>query len=475
MTDLLFYDTEATDADKRHGQITQFGGIRTNMEMKVLSTMDIRVRPLPWVVVTPEALNVTGMEVADLFCEEAVPEFEAAHVIQKFLDPGYVQERIFVTYFGIDFDDELIRRTLFRNLQHPYATSGKKSSRVDMLSGVRLVHHFQPGCLETVFDEEKQRLSWRLEKICPANGIELKAHDALGDSFGLMDLTRLVRERAPWAWETLVRCGNASRVEEMMKQASAGDEPLFMFTHFGKPDVVPCFPVATDGKRKHLLADLRSEEYPEDMEAAALVMNKAGTPFPIMKSNLSPVFVNPEQALKLHDFDMAALSEKIRKIKHNQRIGDVAVEMVRRNDFKVPPDQTSEEKIYSGFIEGEDKHRMKRFLETGSWQERAEMWFDDDRLKDFSARIVLDALYNGEIVLERHITQELEQRCGEALSRPFAGTDARWATLASVMERDPPQDWIEWATDFYCLEADWGADDEPREEETVGNQMGLPF
>lgn len=474
MTDLLFYDTEATDADKRHGQITQFGGLRTNMDMKVLSTMDLRVRPLPWVVVTPEALAVTGMEISELFSPEAVPEFEAAHEIQKFLNPGYTQERVFVTFFGIDFDDELIRRTLFRNLQHPYPTSGKKSSRVDMLSGIRVAHHFQPGVIETVFDEEKQRLSWRLEKICPANGIELRAHDALGDSYGLMELTRLVRERAPWVWDTLVKCGNPARVDEMMKVAASKDEPLFMFTHFGKPDVVPCFPLATDGRRKHVLADLRAEEYPCDMDSASLVINKAGTPFPIMKSNLSPIFVSPEQALKIHDFDMAALSEKIRNIKSSEQIRVVADAVCGRNDFKTPENQTSEEKIYAGFIEGEDKHRMKRFLETGSWDERAHMQFDDDRLKDFSARIVLDAAYNGEIVLERDITQELEDRCHEALARPYAGSDARWATVASVMERNPPQYWVDWATDYFALESDWG-DEEAVSIPEAPVQMGLPF
>lgn len=458
MTDLCFYDTEATDADKRHGQITQFGGIRTNLDFKILKKVNLRVRPLPWIVPTPEALRVTGMSIPDLFRPEALSEFEAAGEIERFLDPGWTGERIFVTYYGIDFDDELIRTTLFKNLRRPYVTSGKKSARVDMLEGVRLVHHFQPGTLQTVFDEERGKLTWRLEKICPANGIQLRAHDALADSEALMELTRLVRERAPWAWDVLVANGNAARVDEMLARAGEGDEPLFLFTHFGEPDVVPCFPVAADGRRKHILVDLRADSYPTDLETALGVFNKAGTPFPMIKSNLSPVFVPPEVASRIHAFDLTGLSEKIRRIKSDPGLLRVAGELAVRHDYKAKDNPTSEERIYDGFAKSEDKDGTRRFIETRSWIEKASISFSDDRLADFAARICLDACYTGTAALPASVVVELEDRAAEAISRPFAASDARWATIASVLEGDPPPEWVEWATDYYGMDSDWGED-----------------
>jgi Exonuclease I len=458
MTDLLIYDTEATDADKRHGQITQFAGIRTNLDMRTQARLNIRVRPLPWIVPTPEALAVTKMDIDDLFSADAVSEFEAAQQIGRFLRPFYGQNRIFVTYFGIEFDDELIRRTLYRNLQYAFPTSGKAATRVDMLDGVRMLHHLQPGTIETVFDEEKGRLSWRLEKICPANNIPIIAHDAMGDSESLLELVRLVRSRAPWVWDTLVRCGNPDRIDALMSDAASKEEPLFLFTHFGSPDIVPCFPIAVDGKRKHILADLRAEVYPVDINEALKVVGRNGTPYPIIKSNLSPLFVDPERALRIHDFDLSELTEKIRNIKSNPEIGMVCREIFNRQEFKAPENRTSEDRIYDGFFEGEDKGRMKRFLEATSWEERALIGFDDVRLQDFSARIILDAAYNGEAGLSESVLLDLEQRCSEALSRPFAGPDARWATLESVLANNPPHEWIAWATEYYGLDKDWGAD-----------------
>jgi exodeoxyribonuclease-1 len=478
MTDLCFYDTEATDADRRHGQITQFGGIRTDLNFRKLADLNIRVRPLPWIVPTPEALAVTGMDLWQLFDEDAISEFDAAGQIDRFLNPGWTGERIFVTYFGIDFDDELIRATLFRNLRHPYPTSGKKSARVDMLNVVRLAHHFQPGTLETVFDEKRGKLTWRLEKICPANGIALRAHDAYADAEALMDLTRLVRERAPWAWDLAVANGNPARVDQMLKEAGEGEAPLFLFTHFGEPDVVPCFPLATDNKRRHVLVDLRADSYPTDVETALGVFNKAGTPYPLIKSNLSPTFVPPDVASRIHAFDFPELSEKIRRIKSDAAIRSVADELVSGRDFKAKENPTSEERLYDGFVKSEDKEPIRRFLDTWSWNERAAMRFSDDRIDDFAARICLDAPNSGiGVAYPQHVWESLEQRAAEAISRPFAGPDARWATIASVLET-ASDEWREWATGYYGLDCDWGGDaelqDEP-EQELREAQFALPF
>jgi hypothetical protein len=120
---------------------------------------------------------------------------------------------------------------------------------------------------------------------------------------------------------------------------------------------------------------------------------------------------------------------------------------------------------------------MKRFLETPSWQERALMHFDDARLQDFAARIVLDAAYNGETVLTDSVYLDLEQRCSEALSRPFAGPDARWATIANVLERNPPPEWVDWATEYYQMDKDWGegVQDSPAPPPAQPKQFSFPF
>ncbi|NTF17557.1 hypothetical protein G6L37_04040 [Agrobacterium rubi] len=477
MTDLIIYDTEATDADKRHGQITQFSAVVTNLDMTSERYFDIRVRPLPWVVITPGALRVTKMNVEDLFCEDALSEFDAAARISEILRVPYGGDRIFVTFYGIDFDDELIRTTLYRNMQYPFQTTGRGAMRVDMLDGVRVLDHLQPGSINTVFDNEKGKLTWRLEKICPANGIEIDAHDALQDSIALTSLTRLVRTVAPWVWDVLVRAGSPSKVDAMIDRAIATGEPLFLFTHFGAPEIVPCFPMAFDGKRKHMLADLRVEAFPTDVESAKAVIGRKGTPFPIIKSNLSPIFVDYDHVSAVHDFDLTALKEKISRIKQNPEIRDVCSQILHGREFSRPANQTNEERIYDGFFDAPDKAAMRRFLTTHSWEERASLEFLDPRLDDFAARIVLDALYNGTASLSDQTREDLESRCADVLSRPFASADSRWATIASSLAQEPSDEWVEWATEYYGMDKDWGDDveDSFTEQPVPARQYSFPF
>jgi exonuclease I len=43
MSDLVIYDTEATDADIRHGQITQFAGLKTDLDFNISEEITFRV------------------------------------------------------------------------------------------------------------------------------------------------------------------------------------------------------------------------------------------------------------------------------------------------------------------------------------------------------------------------------------------------------------------------------------------------
>lgn len=446
MSDLVAYDTEATDADPRHGQVTQFGAVRADKDFNVLAEVNLRVRRLPWVVPMPKALEVTRMDPRDLNGPDAVSEYSASGEIERFLVPGYGVPRVMLTFNGIRFDDEMLRTTLYRNLRNPWFSSGKQTTRVDLLSIVRLVHAYDPEAISVPRDEEGN-LTFRLEKLCSANGIDMTAHDALSDARATLDLGKLISQRVPWAWQVALSCGKPSTMESLFSDAAASGRPVYLFTHFGQADIVPCAVVGTDGAKKWILADLRKETHSTDPEEIAGSIFSKGTPFPVIRSNAAPIIVDAASAARMDpNIDPAGIAARAMEIKLSGRLRNAALEALgKKSAYNVPAGQTSEERIYSGFIPDRDKPSMTNFHRAGDWLARGAIRFGDSRLNDFAARILVDACRNGECELQPDRLAYFEGVCSEALSRPYAGPDARWGTLASALASGADPNWIKWA------------------------------
>jgi len=62
----IFYDTETTGKLTAFDQILQFAAIKTDAELNVVDTFNIRCRLLPYIVPAPGALLTTGVTVADI-------------------------------------------------------------------------------------------------------------------------------------------------------------------------------------------------------------------------------------------------------------------------------------------------------------------------------------------------------------------------------------------------------------------------
>jgi exodeoxyribonuclease-1 len=86
LPNLIVYDVETTDADTRNAQVTQFAGIKVT-DGEIVDQVDLRIRLLPYVVPSPEALRVTGVDPASLIDPTLPTEYEATEVIRRFLDP----------------------------------------------------------------------------------------------------------------------------------------------------------------------------------------------------------------------------------------------------------------------------------------------------------------------------------------------------------------------------------------------------
>jgi len=475
LSDLNIYDVEATDVDVRHGQITQFASLRADENFQVLEETDLRIRRLPYVVPAPEALRVTGINPFDLDGTNLPTEFEAARLIERALRPRYGKLQINTTYNGLRYDDEIIRTTLFRNLLSPWFSSGKNISRVDLLSVIRMVHAGDPEAI-AIPTAEDGSLSWKLEAVCLANGIAIRAHDAMGDVRATMELARLVRERAAWAWDQAVQCGQAASGEAYLAARHASGEPAWLFTHYGKPDLVPCAVLGTDSRKKWILADLRSDGLHRSRDEISSGLYTKDSPFRVIRSNASPLLLAPGNVSRLaaganiESFNL--LSSDIRE---EGGLRERATRALMDARYESPPSPTSEERIYDGFIPDAERPRMQAFLNAGTWAERASVRFADPRLRDFAARIVVEAIGTGRAVdVPQGIADEAAIACAEAYERPYAASGARWMTLSGAREKGADAQWEAWASDaFQSVTIDRVAG--PHRGEELTAQAGFGF
>ncbi len=212
--DAVVYDTETTGLDKACCQVLQFASLRYDRDFARVAGREVRVRPLPYVVPSPGSLRVTGVDHRDLDAPDRLDEYDASRVIEELLLPPRGRSRLFLTFNGIAYDDEVLRRMLYRNLRSPWFHS-QRGVRIDVLVLVRMIRLALGADKAIAFPaaDADGKARTTLSETCAANGIEpTNAHDALADAEMTMRLADLVRRKAPWAWDLAYACGNAANI-----------------------------------------------------------------------------------------------------------------------------------------------------------------------------------------------------------------------------------------------------------------------
>jgi exodeoxyribonuclease-1 len=453
--DQVIYDSENSDLDRKHGQITQFGGIRTNSRFETISEINVLVRLLPWIVPMPGACRVTKVPPEELSSPGRISEFEAARAINNFLYPGNYSRRTFITYNGLRHDNECIRSMLFRNLFQPWFNSGKLVTNIDLFPLVQLVHAADPAILRIPLGEDG-KFSYKLDKICPENGIEIRAHDALGDSYATSDLAKLISQRAPWAWSLAKSNGNFLNVETSITASLNEVKPLWLFTHFGSPKFSPVVPICSDGMNKHFVLDLTATDYATSFdESGKEPMVSKDSPFNIIKTKMFPMIVGEDIVRRAGvRIDRAELEDRFARVRDNKAMLASAAAAFKAQSYENPADQTSEEKIYGGFPDSSTKKTMNEFVNARSWDDRLFKRFpNDQRIRDFAARIFLEAEAYGDVSLKDSFRENLQAVCASTLNRPFGDETCRWSTLSHALKEEPDAAWLEWAIGHYGTDA----------------------
>ena len=224
----IFYDFETTGRDSNWDQIIQVGAILTNSNFQEIDRFEARCRLQPDIIPYPKAILVNQSSVKDL-TQTNLSHFSLIELmIKKFKSWGTA---IYIGYNSISFDEEFLRKTLFKNLFNPYFTINNGNKRADLLNTLRANHIYYPNSIK-IPNNEKGRLSFKLDQIAPFNGIkDFNAHDALGDAVATIKLAEIINSKNPKLWEASLLTSNKENANNAIE-----NHKLFCVTEtfFGK-------------------------------------------------------------------------------------------------------------------------------------------------------------------------------------------------------------------------------------------------
>lgn len=191
----LFYDLETSGSNPCFDQILQFAAIRTNVELTELERTEIRVRLNPDVIPDPEAQIIHRIPLDTMKNGES--ELSAMIKIHQWLN---TPNTISCGYNTLNFDDEFLRFSFYRNLLTPYTHQwANQCGRMDLYPMTLIFYLYHHEKLS--WGERAGKPSLKLEDLSIANQLTQggMAHDAIVDVEATLNLARLFkRESATW-------------------------------------------------------------------------------------------------------------------------------------------------------------------------------------------------------------------------------------------------------------------------------------
>ena len=131
MPNLVFYDFETCSSNVSYGQIIQAAAVLVNDNFQELDRYEARCKLSPGIV--PEAMALLVNKTTPKMLKET--NLSHYQMIRQLSDKFKEwRNSTFIGYNSINFDEEFLRRTLFKNLEYPYLTNTNGSEIGDLLS-----------------------------------------------------------------------------------------------------------------------------------------------------------------------------------------------------------------------------------------------------------------------------------------------------------------------------------------------------
>lgn len=429
----IFYDTETTGTDPAFDQLLQFAAVRTDDELNVTDTFNIRCRLLPWVVPAPGAMLVTGVTPA-MLRDAPLSYFDMMGKIHKTMTAWSRGGAVFLGWNSLRFDENFLRQSFYQSLLPVYLTVTAGNGRADAMRMAQFASIACPGSV-ALATGKNGKPTFRLGQFAEANGIVLdNAHEAMADTMATLAVARLVRQRAPDFWAQMISNSRKASVQRLVDE----NEVMFLADYFGTSGfsgVVTPIGSNTSDNTEHAFMDLQF--LPEDVIAQddeALSRTLAGAPKPIrtLRLNSQPGLIPldlvsasvRQRLLPLPEYE--ARAARVRSAKSfRARLGNV---LAARYPADAKPAHV-EQAIFEGFPSNADAARMRKFHEA-DWARRAEMIaeFTDPRWREFAWRLT------GAESPDLLVPQEAARWRSWRNARIRNNGDVPWRTVAEAME-----------------------------------------
>jgi|TARA_B110000438_G_C15790110_1_gene640287 exodeoxyribonuclease-1 len=397
MPNYVFYDFETCSSNVSYGQIIEAAAVLVNDDFQELDRYEGRCRLSPGIIPEAMALIVNKSSVSMLKDTNLSHYQMVKQMLGKF---NQWKNSVFIGYNSIEFDEEFLRRTLFKNLEYPYVTVTNGNERGDLLGLARAAHLYYPNCIKTPISDRNNPV-FKLEKLAPMNGIKHdKAHSAMGDVLATVEIAKILSKKAPNVWKASLMTTNKDKSYNIIKE-----EKLFCTNFFYGGRTIPyvltflcehpwgyafCF-------------DLRNDpSYYFNLSSGALkkeIFDVKPKPMRTIKYKKHPIIMNATYGINFDTYKelgLSKLKERAKLIRDNKDFAN-KVSLILEDDIREKQELDSqlevyaEESIYKKFPSKEDSAIMPEFHEV-DWKDKFLVLqkFKDERFQYFGKKILYE-------------------------------------------------------------------------------------
>ena len=393
----VIYDFETTGRNSHWDQIIQVGAILVDDKLTELDRLELRSSLKPGLIPEPGALLVNNTSPEMLIKSNLSHYSMIKELSKKFIEWS---PAIFMGYNSIDFDEEFLRKTLFKSLYNPYLTQQNGNKRCDVLNMVRSASIHSPNVIKHE-KNNKGNPVLKLDQIAPLNNIIHQAHDALGDVLATNQIAKILSLKAKDIWNSALITSTRSEVNAKVKSELLfccdefifGKTKPFLFSFVCEHPVFKwsqCFDLSKDPK----------EYFNMSKNELSIEIKKSPKVIRTIKDNKNPIIMDYNNYIKNSEFFKYSEDEYVKRAKNIQE-NDTFKSMVssilqedfeKNNIFDSQEEILAEESLYKGgFFSNTDKQLMEEF-HISEWLEKLKICdkFNDERLFYFGMRLIYE-------------------------------------------------------------------------------------
>jgi exodeoxyribonuclease-1 len=433
----VFYDFETSGRSSDWDQIIEASAVLVNDEFQILADpLNLRCSLKPGLVPEPYAL-IVNKTTPQILRKTNLSHFELIKLLQETFTKW--STATFVGYNSINFDEEFLRKGLFKTLHEPYLTQYNGNKRADILGSLRAAHLYYPDSIKTPISD-KGNAVYKLSEITAMNGIKHDdAHSALADVMATIEVAKLISIKAPSVWKSSLMTTAKFEVNLVVEKEKVfcvneyfyGKSKAFVTTFVcfhPKYNWPQCFDLKSDPST---YLKMPYSQLKEELKKTPKVLRS-------IKNNKHPIIMSPNYALNFDGYKQLGsdkLLERANMIQSNKEFKDkvakiLSEEAQAKEDLNSQISVMAEESIYSGGFATQEDQKMMVDFHKSDWKGKIGLSekFKDERFSYFAKRLIYEE--NPEVLGKDEYKKIHRAIAGQILST----NDEKWNTVPKAFK-----------------------------------------